>query len=99
MIIAASYLEIDTEECQSLKEKRSIVRSIKDRLKQKYNVSVAEVGTQNDWHQSIIGVAFVSSSQSHANSVSSKILDFIEDSFPGRLKNYQLDFISYSIND
>ena len=62
----------------SLKEKRMVLRSITERIKNKFNVSVAEVEDQ-DLHQSIVlGIACVSNETSHANSVLQRVLDYID---------------------
>lgn len=44
---------------QSLKEKRMVIKSIKDKLSQKYNVSIDEVEYQDKWQRSVIGIAQV----------------------------------------
>lgn len=59
---------------RSLKEKRSIIKSIKDRIKNKFNVSVAEVGRLDNKKIGELGVAFVSNDSRFSQSVLSKIL-------------------------
>ena len=59
---------------RSLKEKRSIIKSIKDRIKSKFNVSVAEVGRLDNKKIGELGVAFVSNDSRFSQSVLSKIL-------------------------
>lgn len=64
--------------CRSLKDKRMIVRSIIDKTRRKYNVSIAEVDA-NDVHQTIvIGVAVVSESAFYAQNILDDVLRFIE---------------------
>ena len=61
----------------SLKEKRMVLRSLTERLKNKFNISVAEVENQ-DLHQSIvIGIACVTNEASHANSILQKVVDYV----------------------
>ena len=67
-----------TEEPDNLKRKRQILRSIKDRLKNRFDISVAEVEMQDKWQRSVLGIAFVSLSEQTARKIVSKILDFIE---------------------
>jgi len=61
----------------SLKEKRRVVKSIKDRVKNKFNVSIAEVDKLDKWQYATIGVAYVSNSAGLVNSTLSNVVDFI----------------------
>lgn len=65
MPIAFLTLEIRIEAAQSLKDKRQVVRSLKDRLRAHFNVSVAELGASNLWNQATIGVVGVSDSRDY----------------------------------
>ena len=53
-------LEIHVESSHSLKEKRHVVKSLKDRLRQKFNVSVSEIDHLDSWQSSVVAVATVS---------------------------------------
>ena len=78
MIIGTLEVKLMVPWSHSLKEKRMVLRSITERIKNKFNVSVAEVEDQ-DLHQSIVlGIACVSNETSHANSILQKVLDYIE---------------------
>lgn len=59
--IGVLTLEIRLENSHSLKEKRHVVKSLKDRLRQKFNVSVAEIDYQDLWQRALIAAAVVSS--------------------------------------
>ena len=77
MIIGTLEVKLMVPWSHSLKEKRMVLRSITERIKNKFNVSVAEIDDQ-DLHQSIVlGIACVSNETSHANSVLQKVLDYI----------------------
>ena len=77
MIVATCKVYMRDEAVFSLKEKRMIVKSIINRLKNKFNISVAEVEDQ-DIHKSIvIGFACVTNETSHANSIVNNVLNFI----------------------
>ena len=77
MIIGTCIVYLNLPSAHSLKEKRMVVKSTIDRVKNKFNVSIAEIEDQ-DLHQSIvIGVAVVSTDTSHANSVVQKVLNYI----------------------
>ncbi len=63
---------------QSLKDKRQVVRSLKDRLFARFNVSVAEVGDQELHQRAIIGIAFVALESKTADAKLQKLEDFLE---------------------
>jgi len=64
-MIAFLTLELSIEAAQSLKDKRQVVRSLKDRLRASFNVSVAEVEASNLWNRATIGVVSISDSKDH----------------------------------
>jgi uncharacterized protein len=61
MPIGLLTLEIHILDAQSLKDKRQVLRSLKDRLRAHYNVSVAELEHQNTWQRSRVGVVTIAS--------------------------------------
>lgn len=80
MIVAAGFITLDTRECKSLKEKRSIIKSIMGKAKTKFqNAAFAEVDHQNLSSKATIGISVVSNETSFAQTILLKILDFIED--------------------
>ncbi len=64
-MIATLTLELHIEAAHSLKDKRQVVRSIKDRLRASFNVSVAELDPSNLWNQATIGVVSISHSRDY----------------------------------
>ncbi len=75
MVIGVMTLEFHLPSCQSLKSKRYIVKSLKDRLFNKFNVSVAEIEYQDLWQRTKIAVVTVSANKRFANSILSKAMD------------------------
>lgn len=65
MPIAVLTLEISIEGAQSLKDKRQVVRSLKDRLRSKFNVGVAELEQTELWNRATLGVVSISSSRDY----------------------------------
>lgn len=63
---------------RSLKEKRMVIRSLKDKVRNRFPVAIAEVGDENIWNSAIIGIASVSNTNREASSAISKIISFIE---------------------
>lgn len=78
MNIGALRIEIILEGTASLKDKRSIVKRLKDRIRNKFNVSVAEVDEMDKIRRAVIAVAAVSSDKKYLNGQLDKIMDFIE---------------------
>jgi uncharacterized protein len=65
MPIAFLTLELSIEAAQSLKDKRQVLRSLKDRLRSSFNVSVAELNSSNVWNRATVGVAAISDSRDY----------------------------------
>ncbi|HUM05408.1 MAG TPA: DUF503 domain-containing protein [Terriglobales bacterium] len=64
-MIASLTLELRIEHAQSLKDKRQVVRSLKDKLRASFNISVAELDPSNLWNQATIGVVAISHSRDY----------------------------------
>ena len=62
-------LEIHIEDSHSLKDKRHVVKSLKDRLRERFNVSVAEIDGLDSWQNSVIAAVTVSNGRVHAEQV------------------------------
>ena len=62
-------LELMLDESHSLKDKRHVVKGLKDRLRSRYNVSVAEIGYQDLWQRGLVAVATVGSDRGVAEGV------------------------------
>jgi uncharacterized protein YlxP (DUF503 family) len=65
MPIASLTLEIEIPQAQSIKDRRQVVRSLKDRLRHAFNLSIAELDSGEVWNRATIGVAVISSSNSY----------------------------------
>ncbi|MBI1966819.1 MAG: DUF503 domain-containing protein [Gemmatimonadetes bacterium] len=69
MIIGVSTWELHLAACQSLKEKRQVLKSLKDRLHNQFNVSAAETDHQDLWQRAELTVCVVSNDRRHAERV------------------------------
>ncbi|NYE57627.1 DUF503 domain-containing protein [Carboxydothermus ferrireducens] len=78
MIIGVLTLELYIPQSQSLKEKRMVLKSITEKIKHSYNVSIAEVGNQNLWQRSTLALAAVSLKKDDIEKVFAKIENIIE---------------------
>lgn len=78
MLVGSSQIELIIYESNSLKEKRHVIKSIIERIKVRFNVSVAEVDHHELWNRSVIGLAVVSNSKALCESTLLKVIDFID---------------------
>jgi hypothetical protein len=93
MVIGLLRVEIHYPESGSLKTKRLTLKSVTDRLKRGFNVSVAEVEYQNLWQRSVLAVATVNTDRSHADSTLSKVLDLLEREGDLQVTGVQTEFL------
>ena len=73
MHVAVVRLELHIPASRSLKEKRAVLRPIVEGLRHRFQISVAEVDYQDKWQRTLIGIAVVSDSYSHAVEVIAKV--------------------------
>lgn len=78
MIVGNSLITLRLFHSQSLKEKRFIIKSLKDRIFHRFKVSIAEVENQELWQKASLGIAMVSSNKLMIEKTFSKIITFIE---------------------
>lgn len=82
-------------ESTNLKEKRQVARSLTTRLRNKFNVAVAEIDHNDLWQRLTIGVCCVSNDTAHAHEMMSKIVSFVEEfSNDLVLLDYETELIS-----
>lgn len=69
-------------ESASLKDKRQVVRSVTQRVRNKFNVAIAEVDDRDAWQIATLGVACASNEQAHCEDILREVLDYVESSRP-----------------
>ncbi len=77
MIVGILRIELFIPESDSLKTKRFAVRSLKDRLRSRFNVAVAEVDDGDKWQRASIGVVAVSNESRHIESVMGNVMNLV----------------------
>ena len=78
MIVGAALVELRIHGSRSLKAKRGVVRSITQRVRNRYNLSVAEVGGQDTWQRAVLGLSTTGSDARVVRRVLDKAIAFIE---------------------
>ena len=78
MIVGVASWELSVPGAASLKDKRAVLKSLKDRLRQRFNVSVAETGSHDVWQRAELAVAVVGTDGRFVDSVLSKVDRFVE---------------------
>ena len=74
MPVGLLTLELHIAEAQSLKDKRQVIRSLKDRLRNHFNVAVAELDFEDVWQRSVVGVVTLSNEEHHVKEALQKVL-------------------------
>ncbi|MBA2487610.1 MAG: DUF503 domain-containing protein [Nitrospira sp.] len=77
MIVGLCTMELFIPDGHSLKDKRRVLQSVKSRIRDKFNVSVAEVGDQDLWQKAILGLACVANESAHVNQVLDQAVNLI----------------------
>ena len=93
MVIGVLQVEIGVPDAMSLKDKRRVVKSLKDRIAHRHNVSIAEVGALDEHRRAVIGIAMVSNDARYVESALSKLVDFIRTVPQADLMDYQIDLL------
>ena len=78
MVVGTAVVELRVHGSRSLKQKRGVVRSISKRLRNRFNVSVAEVGGQDTWQRAVLGLATVAGAAPAARACLERALDHVE---------------------
>jgi uncharacterized protein len=93
MIVGLLSVELYIPHSQSLKDKRMVLRSIKDRLK-KFNVAVAEVAHLDVWQRAGLGIVAISTTTEHVDKELAAVADEIERVEPGLVTRTEIEFLT-----
>jgi uncharacterized protein len=93
MVIAYGVFDLHLPGCRGLKEKRMIVKSLKSRIRNEFEVSTAEIGDQELLQRAQIAVAAVGPDQAPLDALLQGILTFVEQNLDGEILNYQNEFL------
>jgi len=96
MNVGVCKVRLRLPENRSLKGKRQVVKPITTRIRNKFNVSVAEVDDHDLWQSATLGICCVSNDKRYTNEVLSKIVDFIGNGrFEVEIVDYEIEILSF----
>jgi len=93
MTIGVLQIELSVTDAMSLKDKRRVIKSIKDRIAHAHNVSVAEVGALDEHRRCVLGLAMVGNEKRYVEGALSKLVDFVRAVPQVSLIDYQIDLL------
>ncbi len=93
MVIAYALFDLHFPGSRGLKEKRMALRSLKSRLRNEFEVSVAEVDGQDLTQRGALAVAVVGPDQAPLDALLQRVLSFVESNFDGEILNYENEFL------
>jgi uncharacterized protein YlxP (DUF503 family) len=92
-MVGILIIEILIRSSESLKEKRFIIKSIKDRLRKKFNVSVAELDYQEKWQRSEIGIALIGNEMDFVENCLQQIFNYLDNNQSYEIIKYEFKYI------
>ena len=94
MNVGLCVVEFHLVGSHSLKEKRRVLRHLKDKIRAKFNVAVAEVDHQDLWQRATLGMVGISASREPLESCFLQIRSILEREIPGDLASFHVEFLS-----
>ena len=95
MLVAVALFELHIEFAESLKDKRMVVKSLRDKLRNRFPISVAEVGLQDVHQRSRMALSFVTSDKTFAESTLEKVQTFIESNTDAVLAGWTQELLDF----
>jgi hypothetical protein len=94
MNVGVCQVSLRLPENLSLKGKRQVLKSVSSRIRNKFDVCVAEVDDNDAWQLATIGIGYISNNKRHTNQVLSNVVDFITKSrFDVELLDYEIEIL------
>jgi uncharacterized protein YlxP (DUF503 family) len=93
MVLGVIGWDLEIPGASSLKDKRSVLKSLKDRLHGRFNISVAETGQQDVWQRAELTACVVSTTRRHAESVLEEAERFVDAEPRARVIRTQRSFL------
>jgi uncharacterized protein len=95
MVIGVLEIILWLPESHSLKAKRRVIKSLKDKVRNRFNVSIAEVGDQELWQKARLGICSLSNDRREVNARLDQVVNFVERLQVAADLEYRLEMIDY----
>jgi uncharacterized protein YlxP (DUF503 family) len=95
MVVGVLRLSLSIPAASSLKDKRQVVRKITDRIRGRFDVAVAEVGENDIWQRTQLGVVAVGNDRRFVNEVLDKVRGFVDELYLAPILDQELELMSY----
>ena len=94
MVVGALRIEFILSDNRSLKGKRKVVRSMIDKVKSRFNVAIAEVGTNDKWQKIELGITAVGNDRRHIDSSLNRVLNFLDSLYLAPIVDMEIEIIN-----
>ncbi|HWQ69700.1 MAG TPA: DUF503 domain-containing protein [Patescibacteria group bacterium] len=95
MTVGTCRVELHLAGNTSLKGKRRVVKGIKDRIRGRFNVSVAEVDRLDEWQRATLGIACISNNARLVDETLTKVVNLIETDADALILDYEIELMAY----
>ena len=94
MVVGSLKIEFRLTDNRSLKGKRKVVRSMVDKVKSRFNVSIAEVGSNDKWQKIELGISAVGNDRRHIDSSLNHILSFLDSLYLAEIVHTEMEIFN-----
>ncbi len=94
MVVGSLKIEFRLTDNRSLKGKRKVVRSMVDKVKSRFNASIAEVGSNDKWQKIELGISTVGNDRRHIDSSLNHILSFLESLYLAEIVHTEMEILN-----
>jgi len=91
LIVSSCEIVLYLPDATSLKEKRQILKSLKERLRNKFNIAVGEIGDSALWQKATLGIACVSGEKRNGQTLLDQVIDFLKDESRIKIVDYKIE--------
>lgn len=95
MVVGILRIEFRVQDNRSLKGKRKIVRSMVDKVKNKFNVSVAEIGSNDKWQKIELGISTVGNDRRHVDSSLNNVLNYLDALYLADIVDSEMEILNF----
>lgn len=95
MFVAVARVTLQISEAKSLKDKRQVLRRVVERVKARFNASIAEVAENDVWQKAVVGISVVGNDRRHVNEQIDKILHFVEEMYVAPVTARELEIVGF----